>query len=122
MIIIYVFFQGLSPHGPPRPPGPPPFVNAPRPFQHEGPAEPTPPPPDPAVAERIQKMAAYVVRNGVDFENMMKQKEESNPKFGFLFGGEHYQYYRYVGMLTPLLVVIYPTYQYLDGKVNAVIV
>jgi len=39
-------------------------------------------------------MASYVVRNGVDFEEMMKQKEQGNPKFAFLFGGEHYQYYR----------------------------
>lgn len=61
-----------------------------------GPPIPTPPPEEPSVAERIQKMANYVFRNGPDFEEMMKQKEQNNPKFGFLFGGEHCQYYRYV--------------------------
>jgi hypothetical protein len=40
-------------------------------------------------------MAAYVHRNGVDFEEMMMSKERGNEKFGFLFeGGRHRMYYR----------------------------
>jgi hypothetical protein len=46
-------------------------------------------------AERIQKMAAYVHRNGPDFERMMTTKERGNDKFSFLFeGGENRMYYR----------------------------
>jgi len=36
-----------------------------------------------------------VARNGREFENMTKQKQQDNPKFSFLFGGEHYAYYQY---------------------------
>jgi calcium homeostasis endoplasmic reticulum protein len=49
---------------------------------------------DQVVAERIQKLANYVARNGPNFEEIIKQKEQTNAKFAFLFGGENYPYYR----------------------------
>lgn len=43
----------------------------------------------------IDKLAQFVARNGPEFEQMTKNKQKSNPKFGFLFGGEHFNYYQY---------------------------
>jgi len=43
----------------------------------------------------IDKLANFVARNGPEFENMTKQKQKDNPKFSFLFGGEHFNYYQY---------------------------
>lgn len=43
----------------------------------------------------IDKLANFVARNGTDFEMMTKEKQKNNPKFGFLFGGEYYNYYQY---------------------------
>lgn len=40
-------------------------------------------------------LISFVTRNGPEFEAMTKQKQEGNPKFGFLFGGEHYVYYNF---------------------------
>jgi calcium homeostasis ER protein len=34
-------------------------------------------------------------RNGSAFEAMTKTKQENNPKFAFLFGGQYYHYYSY---------------------------
>lgn len=53
------------------------------------------PPEDPDVKNIIDKLANFVARNGPEFENMTKQKQHDNPKFSFLFGGEHYCYYQY---------------------------
>ena len=53
------------------------------------------PPDDPEMKNIIDKLAQFVARNGPDFEAMTKQKQESNPKFSFLFGGEHYTYYTF---------------------------
>lgn len=36
-----------------------------------------------------------MARNGPEFEQMTKNKQKDNPKFGFLFGGEHFNYYQY---------------------------
>jgi len=36
-----------------------------------------------------------VARNGIEFEKMTKEKQKNNPKFGFLFGGLHYNYYQF---------------------------
>ena len=36
-----------------------------------------------------------MARNGSKFEEMTKEKQKGNPKFAFLFGGEHYNYYRW---------------------------
>ena len=43
----------------------------------------------------IDKLANFVARNGPEFEQMTKQKQQDNPKFSFLFGGENYNYYQY---------------------------
>jgi hypothetical protein len=40
-------------------------------------------------------LAQFVARNGPEFEQMTKNKQKNNPKFGFLFGGEHFNYYQY---------------------------
>lgn len=43
----------------------------------------------------IDKLAVFVARNGPDFEQMTKTKQKDNPKFEFLFGGRHFDYYLY---------------------------
>lgn len=43
----------------------------------------------------IDKLAEFVARNGPDFESITKKKQLTNPKFGFLYGGAHYNYYKY---------------------------
>lgn len=40
-------------------------------------------------------MAEFVARNGPEFESITKAKQQGNPKFGFLFGGDYYQYYQW---------------------------
>ena len=51
------------------------------------------PPDDPEAKNIIDKLAQFVARNGPEFEKMTKSKQEGNPKFAFLFGGENYAYY-----------------------------
>lgn len=51
--------------------------------------------PDPDLKNIIDKLANFVARNGPEFENMTKQKQKDNPRFSFLFGGEHFNYYQY---------------------------
>lgn len=43
----------------------------------------------------IDKLAEFVARNGPEFEQMTKNKQQANPKFAFLFGGEYYGYYQW---------------------------
>lgn len=43
----------------------------------------------------IDKLAEFVARNGKEFENITKAKQQGNPRFGFLFGGEYNQYYQW---------------------------
>lgn len=43
----------------------------------------------------IDKLAQFVARNGPEFEKMTKNKQKNNPKFSFLYGGEHFNYYQY---------------------------
>eukprot|EP00928_Gymnodinium_smaydae_P053544 TRINITY_DN37513_c0_g1_i1.p2 TRINITY_DN37513_c0_g1~~TRINITY_DN37513_c0_g1_i1.p2 ORF type:complete len:595 (-),score=130.71 TRINITY_DN37513_c0_g1_i1:304-2088(-) len=43
--------------------------------------------------KRIETMAEHVVRQGIAFENGMKQKNLGNPLFAFLIGGEGAEYY-----------------------------
>ena len=43
----------------------------------------------------IDKLANFVARNGSKFEEMTKEKQKENKKFGFLFGGEYYNYYKW---------------------------
>ena len=53
------------------------------------------PPDDMEVKNIIDKLALFVARNGPEFEQMTKNKQEGNPKFSFLYGGENYHYYTY---------------------------
>ncbi|XP_021925651.1 calcium homeostasis endoplasmic reticulum protein isoform X2 [Zootermopsis nevadensis] len=53
------------------------------------------PPQEVELRNIIDKLAQFVARNGPEFEQMTKNKQKSNPKFGFLFGGEHFNYYQY---------------------------
>lgn len=39
-------------------------------------------------AERVEKMAAYVCRNGGNFEEMIREREKDNPLLSFIFGGD----------------------------------
>lgn len=50
---------------------------------------------DPEMTNIIDKLANFVARNGPEFEQMTKQKQRDNSKFGFLFGGEYFNYYQY---------------------------
>lgn len=44
----------------------------------------------------IDKLADFVVRNGLAFEAMMIEKQKGNPKMGFLVpGGLHHAYYKW---------------------------
>ena len=53
------------------------------------------PPDDMEIRNIIDKLASFVARNGPEFEAMTKKKQENNPKFSFLYGGENYHYYTY---------------------------
>jgi len=55
------------------------------------------PPPDPVLAERIEKTAFGVAKNGPQFEAMLVAKQQGNPQFDFLkYGGSANGYYRHV--------------------------
>eukprot|EP00164_Ancoracysta_twista_P006727 GFYU01009426.1.p1 GENE.GFYU01009426.1~~GFYU01009426.1.p1 ORF type:complete len:528 (+),score=94.23 GFYU01009426.1:50-1585(+) len=55
-------------------------------------------PTDPDMLETIEKTARYVANEGRRFEEMIKEKEENNPQFRFLFEkcGEQYHYQRLI--------------------------
>uniref|UniRef100_A0A8C5WH96 Calcium homeostasis endoplasmic reticulum protein n=1 Tax=Leptobrachium leishanense TaxID=445787 RepID=A0A8C5WH96_9ANUR len=55
-----------------------------------------PPPDDQELRNVIDKLAQFVARNGPEFENMTMEKQKDNPKFSFLFGGEFYNYYKFI--------------------------
>ncbi|KAM1247339.1 hypothetical protein EV1_043061 [Malus domestica] len=98
----------VLPHAPPHPhhlppPSfaphlPPPLV--PSPF-HAGPTydspqpPPSAPPSDPELHKRIDKLVEYSAKNGPEFEAMIREKQQDNPEYAFLFGGEGHGYYRY---------------------------
>lgn len=42
-------------------------------------------------AERVEKMAEYVARNGGNFEDMVREREKDNKMLSFLFSGELHQ-------------------------------
>lgn len=67
------------------------------PFMH--PADqappPSPPPSDPELLKRIDKLVEYSLKNGPEFEAMIREKQQDNPAYSFLFGGEGHGYYRY---------------------------
>lgn len=50
---------------------------------------------DTSLRNIIDKLAEFVARNGPEFETITKAKQQSNPRFSFLFGGEFYQYYQW---------------------------
>lgn len=60
--------------------------------------EPTPTfcsaPQDPALTQRISKLAEFARRNGPHFVELLKNKQKDNPEYSFLFGGEGSEYYR----------------------------
>ena len=43
----------------------------------------------------IDKLANFVARNGPQFEELTKEKQKSNPKFQFLYGGDYHAYYKW---------------------------
>uniref|UniRef100_A0A0N5ADX1 Splicing factor 3A subunit 1 n=1 Tax=Syphacia muris TaxID=451379 RepID=A0A0N5ADX1_9BILA len=49
------------------------------------------PPPD--IRTIVDKTAAFVARNGTDFENKIREKEATNPRFGFLSATDPYNAY-----------------------------
>uniref|UniRef100_A0AAR5QEN0 Calcium homeostasis endoplasmic reticulum protein n=2 Tax=Dendroctonus ponderosae TaxID=77166 RepID=A0AAR5QEN0_DENPD len=53
------------------------------------------PPEDIDLRNIIDKLAQFVARNGLEFEQMTKNKQKGNPKFQFLYGGEYFKYYQY---------------------------
>ncbi|KAG9459794.1 hypothetical protein H6P81_004302 [Aristolochia fimbriata] len=66
------------------------FVN---PFDQ--PPPPAAPPSDPELHKRIDKLVEYSVKNGPEFEAMIREKQQDNPAYSFLFGAEGHAYYRY---------------------------
>ncbi|CAA0810883.1 SWAP (Suppressor-of-White-APricot)/surp RNA-binding domain-containing protein [Striga hermonthica] len=56
---------------------------------------PTPPPSDPELQKRIDKLVEYAVKNGPEFEAVVREREQDNPAYAFLFGGDGHSYYRY---------------------------
>lgn len=56
---------------------------------------PAAPPADPELHKRIDKLIEYAARNGPEFEALIREREQDNPAYSFLFGGEGYNYYRY---------------------------
>ncbi|KAJ9671999.1 hypothetical protein PVL29_025582 [Vitis rotundifolia] len=104
--------QQLHPHPPPhphllhlqqqqQPPSafPPhlPSHLVPSPFHgpYESGPPPTAPPSDPELHKRIDKLVEYAAKNGPEFEVMIREKQQDNPAYSFLFGGEGHNYYRY---------------------------
>ncbi|PIN00947.1 hypothetical protein CDL12_26549 [Handroanthus impetiginosus] len=78
------------------PPHMPPHL-VPSPFHgpYESPPPPSPPPSDPELQKRIDKLVEYAVKNGPEFEAVVREREKDNPAYSFLFGGEGHTYYRY---------------------------
>lgn len=75
---------------------PPPHLGA-SPFHgpYDAPPPPAPPPSDPEQQKCIDKLVEYAVKNGPEFEAMIREKQKDNPAYSFLFGGEGHGYYRY---------------------------
>ncbi|KAM6555413.1 hypothetical protein CsatB_002432 [Cannabis sativa] len=53
------------------------------------------PPSNPELHKRIDKLVEYVVKNGPTFEDMIREKQQFNLDYAFLFGGDGHGYYRY---------------------------
>ncbi|KAJ4975388.1 hypothetical protein NE237_000494 [Protea cynaroides] len=69
------------------------------PSPYLGPFDSTPPPvappSDPELHKRIDKLVEYAAKNGPEFESMIREKQQDNPAYSFLFGAEGHDYYRY---------------------------
>lgn len=78
------------------PPHMPPHL-VPSPFigPYDSPPHPAAPPSDPELQKRIDKLVEYAAKNGPEFEAMIREKQQDNPDYSFLFGGEGHNYYRY---------------------------
>ncbi|KAL9273013.1 Calcium homeostasis endoplasmic reticulum protein-like protein [Drosera capensis] len=75
----------MSPHLPPS------LFN----LSYDSATPPVPPPQDPELQFRIDKLVDYSVRNGPEFEELIRAKHPDSPDYSFLFGGEGHGYYRY---------------------------
>ncbi|GMH24327.1 hypothetical protein Nepgr_026170 [Nepenthes gracilis] len=90
---------------PQQPPPPPPLAFATHippqraPSLFSGPYDstppPVPPPSDPELYKRIEKLVEYSAKNGPEFEAMIREKHQDSPEYSFLFGGEGHGYYQY---------------------------
>ncbi|XP_062005761.1 uncharacterized protein LOC133722930 [Rosa rugosa] len=49
----------------------------------------------PELHKRINKLVEYSAKNGPDFKAMIREKQQDNPDYAFLSGGEGHGYYRY---------------------------
>jgi G patch domain-containing protein 1 len=85
------FHRFATPLQPPAPPpGPPPGRGG-----RAGPPPPPPPAPpaDAELAARCDTLAVFVARNGPSFEDLARQRQRTDARFSFLFGGEGAEYY-----------------------------
>jgi hypothetical protein len=57
---------------------------------------PAPPPADPDLQKRIDKLVEYIAKNGPEFEIVIRDKQHDNPDYAFVFGGDGHAYYRYM--------------------------
>ncbi|GKV37766.1 hypothetical protein SLEP1_g45756 [Rubroshorea leprosula] len=74
---------------------PPHLVPSPFHGLYDSPPPPAAPPSDPELQKRIEKLIEYCIKNGPEFEAMIREKQQDNPDYSFLFGGEGHGYYRY---------------------------
>lgn len=74
---------------------PPHIVPSPFHGTYDSSPPPVPPPSDPELQKRIDKLVEYATKNGPEFEAMIREKQKDNPAYSFLFGGEGHGYYRY---------------------------
>ncbi|KAF5725474.1 Calcium homeostasis endoplasmic reticulum [Tripterygium wilfordii] len=74
---------------------PPHLIPSPFSGQYDSAPPPAPPPSDSELQKRIDKLVEYTTKNGPEFEAMIREKQQDNPDYGFLFGGEGHAYYRY---------------------------
>ncbi|KAF2313573.1 hypothetical protein GH714_011795 [Hevea brasiliensis] len=90
----HLLHQQHPPH--PFPPHVPPQLY-PSPFHGHYDSTPPPaaPPSDTELQKRIDKLVEYATKNGPEFEAMIREKQQDNPAYSFLFGGEGHNYYRY---------------------------
>ena len=52
-------------------------------------------PADAALEQRIGKLAEFAVKNGPPFVEMIRQKQQNNPEYGFLSNGAGSPYFRW---------------------------